>query len=56
MTKFLNGTSGKMGVGVFSSLSMLNAISQGKGLKYVSVDENGHDSFSVVFGNIKSYW
>ena len=54
MTKFLNGTSGKMGVGVFSSLSMLNAISQGKGLKYVNVDENGHDSFSVVFGNIKS--
>ena len=54
MTKFLNGTSGKMGVGVFSSLSMLNAISQGKGLKYVSVDENGHDSFSVVFGNVKS--
>ena len=54
MTKFLNGTSGKMGIGVFSSLSMLNAISQGKGLKYVSVDENGHDSFSVVFGNVKS--
>lgn len=40
--------------GVFSSLSMMNAISQGKGLKYVNVDENGHDSFSVVFGDIES--
>jgi len=55
MTKFLNGTSGKMGVGVFSSLSMLNAISQNKGLKYVSVDEDGHDSFEVRFGDLVSH-
>ena len=54
MGKFLNGTSGKMGVGVFSSLSMLNAISQGKGLKYVNVDENGYDSFKIAFGDIVS--
>ncbi len=54
MSKFLNGTSGKMGVGVFSSLSMLNAISQGKGLKYVNIDENGRDSFRVAFGDIVS--
>lgn len=54
MMKFLNGTSGKMGVGVFSSLSMLNAISQGKGLKYVNVDDKGRDSFRIAFGDMVS--
>lgn len=54
MMKFFNGTSGKAGVGVFSSLAMLNAITQNKGLKYVHTNEELQDIFHVKFGGIES--
>ena len=53
--KFLNGTSGKQGVGIFSSLSMFNSITQGKELRYVNKSSDSDRSvFSVTFGNEKS--
>jgi hypothetical protein len=54
MMKFFNGTSGKSGVGVFSSLAMLNAITQNKGLKYVHTNENLQNIFHLKFGDIES--
>jgi len=40
--------------GVFSSLAMLNAITQNKGLKYVHTNEELQDIFHVKFGGIES--
>lgn len=54
MMKFFNGTSGKSGTGVFSSLAMLNAITQDKGLKYVHTNEDLQDIFHMKFGTIES--
>jgi len=57
MMKFFNGVSGKSGVGNFSSLAMFNAITQGKGLKYVDtsvVDGVVYDDFHLQFGDVKS--
>lgn len=57
MSKFFNGTSGKVGVGITSSLSMLNAMSQGKNLRYINqpiVDGKRINLFDIQFGNLKS--
>jgi hypothetical protein len=49
--KFLNGASGKQGVGVFSSAAMLLAMMQDKKIRYVSTNEKGRDTFKIKFGN-----
>ena len=56
LKKFLNGVAGKSGVGVFSSTSMLAAISQEKGLSYVVVDKENPkiNTFKMQFGNLIS--
>ena len=56
LKKFLNGVAGKSGVGVFSSTSMLAAISQEKGLNYVVVDKENPkiNTFKMQFGNLIS--
>lgn len=50
--KYLEGTSGKAGVAIFSTLSMFVAGAEGKNLHYVIKDEEGNNSFVLKMGDL----
>jgi len=52
--KFKNAAAGKIGVGVFSQDSMLNAVAQGKDLVYKIRKNRRWENLEVQFGEVKS--